>query len=184
MSDRLDPLLSRPVRLHWAGWETDTYRLQKAGWDLSAAQGVREGSMRLAMRHEGVRVRGISETQGWDYMREQYGRDAMPSIRADLASDFFVTILEPLSAFMPIDAQPQPRPFGVATHFEDFAHFAPALSRSREIILPEETVPELLERILMLQQPARTERIRREVRDERERFPIHKIHAQIISLAA
>jgi hypothetical protein len=41
-------------------------------------------------------------------------------------------------------------------------------------------VPELLERIIKLQQPARIERIKEELRGERR--PEQKFHAQIISL--
>jgi hypothetical protein len=45
---------------------------------------------------------------------------------------------------------------------EDLAHFAAPLVKTREIIIPQDSVPELLERILKLQQPARTDRIRAE----------------------
>lgn len=59
-------------------------------------------------------------------------------------------------------------------------HFAGPLIRTSEIIIPEESVPELLERILKLQQPARMDRIREELRGERRRE--QKFHAQIISM--
>jgi hypothetical protein len=74
------------------------------------------------------------------------------------------------------------------TKLEDLAHFAAPLVRSRQIIIPEENVEELLEKILKLQQPARTDRIREEMRHPEGRLitsePQQKFQAQIISLAA
>jgi hypothetical protein len=54
------------------------------------------------------------------------------------------------------------------------------------VIIPEESVPDLLERILKLQQPARTERLKEEMRNPEGLITVPKqnFHAQIISLAA
>jgi hypothetical protein len=54
------------------------------------------------------------------------------------------------------------------------------------VIIPEESVPKLMERILELQQPARTDRIKEQMRSPEgyDRQPQQKFQAQIISLAA
>jgi hypothetical protein len=89
--------------------------------------------------------------------------------------------------FAAIDATPQFVTTTIKT-LADFAHFGAPLARTQEIILPEENVPELLEKILKLQDPARIERIRRDVRNPEgimiDAIPRQKMHAQILSFAA
>jgi hypothetical protein len=69
---------------------------------------------------------------------------------------------------------------------EDLCHFAAPLVRTKEIIIPQESAPDLLDRILGLQQPAKTDRIREEMRNPEGLtvIPKQNFHAQIISLAA
>lgn len=185
-----DPFQSRPVRLHWAGWETDTYRLQQAGWSLSAEQDVAQGRMRIAMRHEGYRIYGLTHLQDWYFMDEMRYMNGTPDLQVQcMASRLDATIHQtgPFS-FQPIDAVPQFMQ-RERRSIEDFAHFATPLARTREIILPEESVPDLLERILKLQQPAKTERLKRELAEDRagmylDAIPRQKFHAQILSIAA
>jgi hypothetical protein len=188
----MDPVMSRPVRMFWAGWETDTHKLQKAGWALSAEQDPFRGSLRLAMRHVEHGWRGLTETRDWRHATEYdpavyHNPDRWPWLRADLAHQFSIVQTYPLASrfrpeveFAPIDATPQARKSEPKT-FDEYCHFA-RLDRQHRIILPEESVPKLLERILELQQPARAERIRKEVRDERFEKLTH--HAQILSFPA
>lgn len=179
-------ILSRPLRVHWAGWETTTFELQKRGWKLSACQDVHRGRMQIAMRHAGARIEGITEPLGYDYeeamdpRRRGYveGRVLRVQMIGEAVSMHISGELP--AAWGPIDAEPRYAPEFKVTRLEDLAHFAGPLIRTNEIIVPEESVPELLERILKLQQPARTERIRDELRGEHR--PEQKFHAQIISL--
>lgn len=177
-----------------AGWESDTFSLQQAGWQLSAEQSFGRGTMRIAMHHQGMNLRALTEVTEFDYMHAAHdwndylrgvvlhcgmmGREINIHMHGEVSP----------SAFQPIDATPQVFMERRIVKIEDLAHFAAPLVRSQEIILPEENVPELLERILKLQQPARTERIREELRHPEGRMfdpkPRQKFHAQIISLAA
>lgn len=184
-------LLSRPVRLHWAGWETTTTRLQQAGWSLSAEQDMREGRMRIALRHQGYQLYGITERVDHDYFHDPvYEQQRSLELRvAHMASRLTAEFVETgLPSFAPIDATPQ---FfrRERTSIEDFAHFAPPLVRTKEIILPEEGVAELMERILKLQEPAKVEYLKRTLAADRaglmiEAHPRQKFHAQILSIAA
>jgi hypothetical protein len=182
-------LLSRPVKLHWAGWTADTYSLQQAGWQLSAHQDIAMQSMQLALRHERYGS-GVSNHLAWHYMEDIYNH---AYVLPELAMHVFgrpVNIADyrtDWSAFQPIDAKPQ-----MMTHrtgsLEDLVHFAPSLARTREIIVPEQNVDKLLERILELQAPAREARIRKEIMRRPEGYqlegiPQQKFHAQILSLA-
>lgn len=185
-------LLSRQMRVQWAGWESDTFRLQQAGWSLSADQDIVCNQMRLAMRHEGAQMRAISAAIDYDYYHHAIdgrqfnsmcvpfhtmGRDVM--IHEHGRVDW---------NFKPIDAMPQFTERRIS-RLDDVVHFAPSLARTNEIILPEDSVPKLLERIRELQEPARVERLKRELNADREGMlldaqPRQKFHAQIVSIAA
>lgn len=181
-------LLSRPVELHWAGWRSNTFALQQAGWSISVDEDFCHQSMQLALRNERAGMVGMTSRVGWEHMRyahEPYGR--LPDLPVQLMARR-VDVLHyggGLPDFHAIDAQPmmltQRR-----TSLEDFAHFAPAHTRTQQLIVPEETIDDLMSRILEMQQGPRIERIRAEIAegqriDFRER---QKFHAQIVSLAA
>jgi len=181
-------LASRPMRLHFAGWETDTYRLQQNGWQMSASQDARTRSVQLAFNHPEYRIRGMS-----DYVETSmdliYGRDYQREIeaRAYMASDFVnnsVRMRTDFREFMPIDAEPQ---FMHTNQLmSQHAVFAPNLMRTQEIIVPEHNVDDLLNMMLDKQANSRAALIRKRVREEaRNEFHDRShVHAQIISIAA
>lgn len=184
-------LLSRPVELHWAGWHTDTYRLQQAGWSLSAHENVHNMTMQMALRNERAGIYGVTGEVRWDYFANtghEHSRAAsLPVLPVKLMSRN-VDVLHyggALPEFAAIDAQPQ-----ISTRtrvrLEDFAHFAPAHSRTQQIIVPEDTVDDLMARILEMQHGPRIERIREEIAEgERIHFTDRqKFHAQIVSIAS
>jgi hypothetical protein len=178
-------ILSRPLRVHWAGWETDTYRLQRCGWKLSAYQDVRGSRLQMAFQHDGVGIEGITAGLPYEYeraidMRERaYVDGIILNVQRMLGETVMVHHVGDLPAWSAIDAEPRYTEARIS-RLEDLAHFAGPLIRTNEIIVPEESIPELLERILKLQQPARIDRIKEELRGERR--PEQKFHAQIISL--
>lgn len=187
-SPRNDAFLSQPVRIYFAGFESDTWKLQEAGWSLSAEQDIMSQSMRLAMRHEGLQLYGISDHQRWDYWDRMGGR-MPPLFVRHMAARMYVQMIEsaPFS-FEPIDARPMYAP-SRTSRIEDLVHFAPAMVRTKEIILPEASVPQLMDQILKLQEPGRQERLKQQLAEEREgirldAIPRQKFHAQILSIAA
>jgi hypothetical protein len=148
--------------------------------------------MRIAMKHDGMNM--LAMTPRFDFRYEEAVRDpryldSIPiPVVAAMGRD--VRIHEHGRVdwmFKEIDAMPQWSTETVR-RLEDLAHFAAPLVRCNEVIIPDESVPELMERILKLQQPARTERIREQMRNpegyEVSAIPKQKFHAQIISLAA
>ena len=187
-------LLSRPVPIHWAGFESDTFSLQHSGWSFSAEQDVYRRTMRLAMHHSKMRLTGITEVTEWEYRNnpDHWHRPTRPLnmiavgnvhvIDGKLYETLAQTVRFPVMKrfepwkFHPIDCTPT-----YATEepkaLEDLVYFAP-LDRKR-IILPDEAVPELMARILELQQPAREEHFKREAH---RNAPL--LHAQILSIAS
>lgn len=188
-------LLSAPVRIHWAGWETDTYLLQQAGWSINAHQDVVRDQMRIAIEHRGVQMRGLSAGINWEYQEAlrnpRFVRNGTPLIPMNvMGRDVRVHERGNIdwSNFQPIDAQPQLIESRINS-LSDLVHFAPSLARTQQIILPEDDVPAMLERILEMQNPARIERLKQQLDADREgmmidHHPRQKFHAQILSIAA
>lgn len=179
-------ILSQPVELHWNGWRSTTHELQSAGWSISAEQNIERMTMQMAFRSPMGDAYGVSSQVPWEYMQDrQFGFGTIP-LHADMRFGREVTFhtVGGFPAFDAIDAQPRMTSERRA-RLEDFAHFAAPLVRTRQLVVPEESVSDLMERILKLQQPDRTERLRESVREgSRIEMPKHKFHAQIMSFAA
>lgn len=177
-----DPIRNRPVRIRWAGWETDTYRLQDAGWRLSAAQNPYLGCMQLAIDHPGCHVQGLTDIVE-DVRRLTLG--AEPTYQAKLRyvggplRVYPDRLLD--SVWGAIDCTPtyDPTP---PNSLSDLCHFAPSgLVRSKSIIMPDErSVEELLAAILRKQEGAKMAYYREEVARDTPREEV--FHAQIITL--
>jgi len=186
-------ILSRPLRLHWAGWETNTYALQQAGWQLSVEQDFWQNRMRIAMKHQGMNLMAMTPSFDFEYesaaLDQQRYIESFPiQVAAAMGRDVVIHEAGRIDwMFKEIDATPTFTTNRISK-LEDLAHFAVPLVRTNEIIIPDESVPELLERILKLQDPAKTDRIREEMRHPEglliDAVPKQKFHAQIISLAA
>jgi hypothetical protein len=178
-------LLSRPVRLHWAGWETDTFRLQQAGWQLAAEQDMMRYQMHLALRSPNGDAYGMTSGLPMEHVHEW--RDGFGPIdlgaRLNLGREVRVHTTH-LPRFDAIDAVPR-MVEGSVTRLEDLCHFAAPLVRTQPIVVPEESVSDLMARILELQQPDRTARIQAALRNpegfDPRALPEQQFHAQIIS---
>ena len=181
-------LASQPWKLHFAGWETDTYRLQQNGWQISAMQDPYYDSMQIAFQHPEHRVRGISSrVRQWD-VRNMRGVSLSPYMEAhaQLASDFIshTASVAPFDKFQPIDAEPQF--METRQRMSENMVFAPNLARTQEIIVPEQSVDDLLNMMLDRQAANRAELIRKRVRQQGEMIdfnPRTQVHAQIVSIA-
>jgi hypothetical protein len=174
-------LYSIPVPIVWAGFETDTYKLQQAGWSISAAQNIHNYTMQIAICHKQGGMRGLSMELPWEYMQEpDWHRAKFPVIHMRMISEKvyierIAGAADGFDYFAPIDAVPRMMEFERKS-LDDFVHFAPL--RAKGILLPEASVPELMDQILKLQQPMREREILRDLKST----PI--VHAQIMSLAA
>lgn len=178
--------LSRPVKIRWLGWETTTYHLQQAGWELSAEQDVYENSMRIAIRHPQASIMGITERTDWRYQEEmRWGDERMEErylqMRPGSCSQRILIERHGGFDFRPIDAQPQFTNTPPQS-LEELAHFAPQMVRSKAIVLDDASVDQLLSRALELQEPARQAYYEDQVREKGLILPRHDFRAQIITL--
>lgn len=191
-------ILSTPIRVVMMGFESDTLRLQNAGWELSVYEDFSCHAIRLAMRHRTLRLYALSRLVRLEHYYDLANR--MESIR-HLVFDIqgvapeIQTIVEhrvDFSKFKPIDAVPQWVDQEIK-QISDFNIFR-TLEASKEIIVDPKTVSEMLNEILKSQAPKQKE-LREELRKKRRREeieflplenikPAEEVHAQIITIAA
>jgi hypothetical protein len=199
MSSWEDPiyprLMSRPIEVHWAGWRTDTYKLQQAGWQISMDQSLEKHALRVVIKNDEHRMIGLGGWMDMYHFNDRYnhpdnltGRLTETAIYEmdQMAGDIRVSNRAAFVNFKAVDGQPRIEmepPGGYS--LRDLVPFAEApLIRTKALILPEATVDDLLSGILARQAEAKTAYFKDMVEEERRAFPKHKVHAQIISLAA
>jgi len=161
-----------PIRLEWLGWETDTYRLQRNGWELSAEQDVMRRRMRIALRHSRCGVQGVTSVQDWVYQYpgqspHEYERGMRHPMSIDIARNIVIQGSEE-SSFMPIDGYMSYSTVKQMRDLNDMAHFrtigGPAV---KDILLKEASMDEILEFALKKQEPNQ-EQIRKRMMHEQD----------------
>lgn len=162
------------MKVHMVGFESDTYRLQRNGWQISAEESYYDYTLRIAIKHPGLRLYGLSNKVDHrmterNLLSHDSGLEVMiERISAgDLQVITHIGASPVMSEFNPVDAEPhlsmtEPR------SIDDFKIFRP-LAKEKEIIVPRETVGELLQRIHLLQDP-KQEELREKRRKEFRKF--------------
>ncbi len=156
-------LMNQPIRILWAGFETDTLKLQRSGWQLAAEECHERYSIRIAMKHPELKLYGITQEFERDrigsdrYMQDQSMLLHMQYIGHDI-KEMSMTNRFGFDNFQPINAEPIYGMYDAPTSrsIDDFKLFKP-LGKEKEIIVPSESVSELLDRIHKLQKPKQDE---------------------------
>lgn len=167
-------ILSRPVPVHWAGWETTTTALQASGWELAVNFEFHRDRYTLVMRHQLMELWALS--RGEYFSRsivsfDNYGsdRDLPPFEVVHVAKTLFIQTPTSLDfqAFQQIDARPQVTESKIRS-VEDFNIFALARSKAEEILVnrADMGVIEHLEAIKRLQEPKQHEIRQRMLRED------------------
>lgn len=181
-----DPVMSRPAEVHFAGFRSDTYTLQQAGWRLAMEQDVRSGMLRMLMHHRDVDLHMVAADIRHNFMDMRLNREAHPVFKIIRVARVLESVRLNLdfASFHVIDATPVMR-IENPRRIEDFTLFAAPLVRTEEIIIEPQSVAECLERIKALQAPNLAEIRERSRRRERlEPSNQTRFHAQILTLAA
>lgn len=180
-------VLSYPVKVIFAGWESDTLRLQQSGWNLSVRQRPDYLGYELAITNQTLGLYAFSDESRFDGPFYQHGvppsgRDLVPFIirqvvnRGSTIMTMDMTV-QSVNEFSPIDA----RPMVNSDNFmkvEDLNIWRPL---AEEIYVEEVnmTVLDHLQAIKDLQAPDQA-RIRERVLRDREAEVV--THANIVSL--
>ena len=183
---------SAPHQIYWAGFRSDTYTLQQNGWEFSADQRIERDEIRLAMRHQDTGMHAVtSAIPGFMYAENPMARQHFNVVfMTDRGMKFQYYPAEPIMAVTeatPVDMRPQRVE---VKDIEDFKIFGCPLVRTNEVIVDPNSVPDLMDRILELQDPARKEHFMRLAKEAKapgriiEPGPQQQFHAQIVSIAA
>lgn len=190
-------LYNAPVPVYFAGFESTTLALQSQGWDFSMERSFERMSFRLAMRHEGAGLQAISSHVEFDFLSRNeidwYRR--FPGFRIvwmGSKAQFHVMPEMRAMKFEAYDAIPQFHSYERIS-FEDAIPFKTMRNdESKEIVIAQENVEELLEKIIKMQDPKQAE-IRKRKRDEAKRYqnatmenvrPLSNVLASVITIAS
>lgn len=146
-------LQSAPIHVYWCGFESNTLNLQRSGWQISAEQDVMSMAVRIAIKHPTKKMYGISKMTRLGYDDMYSMRDHVPKHFEiqDITSNLHIQLMERSFNFKPIDAEPA---YIERTPIEHFAFFRePLLNPANSIVVADQSVEELLNKILELQDP-------------------------------
>lgn len=187
-------VISQPLRVMWGGWESTTTRLQQCGWEISVDEQIDRFAFRIAMRHQGFKMYGLSKPVDLDYF-SLWHKDG-PNVLGEIvipivcmATKITVNVVDDLANFAPVDAYPQIPLESKIMDIEDYRIFATPLARTQEIIVNPEDVGRMLELIKGAQQDMQADiRARERMRERREglrldAIPQQQFHAQILSFS-
>jgi hypothetical protein len=175
----------------FAGFRSDTYALQQAGWRLAVEEDVYSGVVRMMMHHPGAELYLVAR----DWRMPRAHMDLHTRFMHDFMTDRPEFVVERVarslesyrvnldfSKFLDIDATPQYVDTPIRS-IRDFKLFANPLVRTEEIIVEPQSVAECLDLIRKLQSPD-LERIRQANRARGDAINRQNFHAQIITMAA
>lgn len=187
-------ILSERHIVQFAGFSSDTYQLQRYGWQIAAREDHYGDSIALLMLHPGTGMKMITENLSIRFTEHRGMALRFNVVRAGTDLKFTQSMpidLGPLDGpqFRQIDAKPQYIDNFQPRSIEDFGIFAAQLVRTEEILIEPQSVAECMEYIKKLQAPelaAIRERNRQRDRDRANEEPVlrQNFHAQILTLAA
>jgi hypothetical protein len=184
-------ILSRPIGVVWAGWQSNTFRLQQAGWELAIDYKPMDDTYQLMVHsHEGKLYGVSSATHLNKRMADAWNEDMPDSFMMQGLAQSIQTITAnhiDFAAFQQIDATPQMCTTEI-TRVEDFNLFKTITTRAEEIIIEKAdmSVIEHLQAIKDLQSNTQAEirdRILNQAGGEKV-APGVDIHTNIVQLRA
>lgn len=157
-----DPFIrGAPLDVHFLGFHSDTFELQRAGWQISEEKSDRyRDEFRIAIRHPAHHISGMSRGVDREAIFRWYtgcyraeGRSGPPVIEFELAVQSVVhyPLAKALPAFAPVDAQPRYEVMQERDLY-DMPYFRP-IGDGKEIFLREASIQEIMQIALDKQEP-------------------------------
>ena len=201
-SDKYWAMQSRPIKVHFAGWESDTYCLGRAGWKMAHEADPRWRHDRFMFHHERAALTATGMLKDPYRYRDIANRPYIPEdhdegciVIEHMASvgRFPVQMVDwnfRLSGYRLADTDPVMRQ-GTQAELHSMPLFAELFTNrpeTQELIVEPEDVQQLLDKIVRLQAPGmreiRARDRKRESQEERGAAVNKQVHAQIITLKA
>lgn len=172
---------SPPIELEWMGWRSTTPVLQRCGWAFAEEQNHHRDEVSLVFHNKQMGITGKSRPfSRYDMHQMSHGNFhntfTVPVWGMDIREQR-IAHMSPVSNYELVDMEPS----YTEEIFDPSAIFKRADSG---LLIPEDTVPDLLTRIQELQEPARQERLREQVRERARDKSTQITSAQIIQLRA
>ena len=172
------------MELHWAGWRSTAVTLQRHGWEFAQKHDDYQDAVSFYLHHPRFCVAGQTQQIAYEVLHEAahrdtgyYGAQGLPVEVAymNLKEQRIVTMGAPVARVVDMETEyqsPSQRyEFDPRTIFKE---------RDSGLLMPEDTVPDLLAKITELQEPARQERLREEVKQAARDERMHLTPARII----
>lgn len=185
-------LLSPPIPVEWAGFESNTARMQACGWEFAVEDNHYGFTTTVFARHRRFGVTLRAELRGDDirsrsvvYTRSGFSGFSGPPVRFHAAQQHHETFItgSPVD-WTRVDMNPSYVSARDLPSFNVKDLFRPWAPESKEILVEPDTVADLFERIKKLQShDLEAIRERNRKRDLREQSQ-EQVVAQIITLAA
>jgi hypothetical protein len=194
-------LFDSPIcEVEFAGFRSDTYTLQRAGWQISAEQVPSEGRIRLALKFAPAQLYAMTSTVSYTDMMyfnsPNYRREAAPivfRVQWMSTSPRIEIMSQPVGGFRfeAIDCEPMLANREVKS-MDELIPFRPISTEAPELIIAPDRVAEVLDMILKCQDPRQAEireaQRRQSWKDAQDsgKFghnPTKDIKAQIIAIA-
>lgn len=163
-------LKSPPCPVYWAGWESDTHKLQQFGWDLSIDHSPESRTMNIGIRHEKCGVYGFGSMIEKRFAEEHRYMNVRIAFKMEhVARDVcFETICPPSFNFVPIDATPEWTQINFQRHrMSEMDIFKKVNPDIKSIILNEVSLNEIMDLALQKQEPIQ-EKIRKRMLKDQE----------------
>lgn len=186
-------LQSAPFKIHWAGFESDTLRLQNNGWTLAVEDrcdfALARHEVRFILKHEMLNLYAYTYVNAFefsdltDYLvhNKDHLRFAIQVIAKDI---MYQTIPDfRMESIKEIDCRPE---FIHIEHkkISELSIFKTLIKPDNALIIEPERISELLQQIVEAQAPNQKE-IRERIRKSDARNNIKQtLHAQILTIAA
>lgn len=198
--DQFPRMMSQPHPVCWAGFQSDTRTLQQNGWEFAAHQDAAHYRFGLMMKHSALGIHACTNLV--DYTTRTAGMlhpDARQAFYIQWLTDRNLRVQDVRPPDWMWEAKPvdmQPQVVRELVTLDDLNLFAGCMARTNEIIVDPHSVPDMMDRILELQEPARQEYFRQQAAEMRRRnqdpgieaaaksSPRQNFHAQIVSLVA
>lgn len=159
-------IYSEPVKVVWAGWESDTLTLQRCGWRISADESQYGSRVGIAIHHKELDTYGVSDMMDFDYMRRRIGQyNSMQEMLRMQPLVFGMQMAQQVQVhmmmqesprYMPVDATPM-RMEESLENLEDLALFHSMPKPEKDIILPPPSFDEIMQLALEHQAPKQKE---------------------------
>lgn len=186
-------LQSAPFKIVWAGFESDTLRLQNNGWTLAVEDNYdfvcARHYVRFILRHAMLDLYCVTAVNAFDFHELSeyfnYSDGRLPFNIQVIGKDIRYMPMQEinLACVKEIDARPEFIEYDVKS-IKDLCIFKTLITPDNALIVEPDRISELLEKIVAAQAPNQAEirdRIKRaEARDSLKQT----LHAQILSVAA